>query len=147
MNYERFITAQEGDFKGRTLGDIWSFSDAEVEYTHDFIQIIFPLDKPSQAAFHGYYLDSEDLVQKLSANEQARTNIIKSAQWFLGFLGRNTYWNKGHDHNQLRITRVIESLRLLVSDEEADRFYARVMELVSDENKINSTTLAFWEKA
>ena len=51
MNYERFLTAQEGDFKGRTLEDIWSFSDAEIEYIHDFIQIIFPLDKPSQAAF------------------------------------------------------------------------------------------------
>ena len=36
---------------------------------------------------------------------------------------------------------------MLVSNEEADRFYARVMELVSDKNKINSTTLVFWEKA
>ena len=45
MNYERFITAQEGDFKGRTLEDIWGFSDAEIEYTHDFIQINFPTVK------------------------------------------------------------------------------------------------------
>ena len=147
MNYERFLTAQEGDFKGRTLEDIWSFSDAEIEYIHDFIQIIFPLDKPSQAAFHGYYLDSDELVRRLRNNKQVSANLIKSAQWFLGFLERNTYWNTRHDHNQLRITRVIESLRLLVSDEEADEFYAHVMDLISDEKKINSTTLAFWARA
>ena len=88
-----------------------------------------------------------DLVKRLRNNKQVSANLIKSAQWFLGFLERNTYWNTGHDHNQLRITRVIASLRLLVSDKEADEFYARVMDSVSDENKINSTTLAFWERA
>ena len=31
MIYEEFLTLKGKDFKGRTLGDIWSFSDKEIE--------------------------------------------------------------------------------------------------------------------
>ena len=57
------------------------------------------------------------------------------------------YWNDHHDHNQLRITRVIECLRLLVSDEEADNFYKNVLELLKDNNLVNKRTLDFWKNA
>ena len=56
-------------------------------------------------------------------------------------------WNVQYDHNQLRITRVIECLRLLVSDEEADNFYNNVIELIKDNNRINIRTLNFWKNA
>ena len=122
MNFEKFLTHRGKDFKERTLQDIWSYSDKEIERRHDFIQVIFPLNKPSQAVSHGYYLDSKELVNQIKTNKEAVTNISKSSQWFFSFLERNMYWNTRHDHNQLRITRVIECLRLLVSDEEADNF-------------------------
>ena len=57
------------------------------------------------------------------------------------------YWNDQHDHNQWRITRVIECLRLLVSDEEADNFYNNVLLLIKDNNQVNMTTLNFWKNA
>ena len=57
------------------------------------------------------------------------------------------YWNTKLDHNQLRITRVIECLRLLVSDEEADNFYNNVLELIKDNNQVNKRTLNFWKNA
>ena len=57
------------------------------------------------------------------------------------------YWNDRHDHNQLRITRVIESLRLLVSDKEADNFYNNVLGLINDNNQVNMRTLNFWKNA
>ena len=92
-----------------------NISDKEIEENHDFIQIVFPLNKPSQSVLHGYYLDSQDIVVQIKNNKEATNNIIKSSQWFFSFLKRNMYWNDQHDHNQLRITRVIECLRLLVS--------------------------------
>ena len=49
-------------------------------------------------------------------------------------------------HNQLRITRIIECLRLLVGDDEADNFYKSILELCKDKN-INKTTLEFWKNA
>ncbi len=147
MNFEEFLTHRGKDFKDRTLQDIWSYSDKEIERRHDFIQVIFPLNKPSQAVSHGYYLDTQDLVNQIKTNKEAVTNISRSSQWFFSFLERNMYWNTRHDHNQLRITRVIECLRLLVSDEEADNFYNNVLELIEDNNQVNTRTLNFWSNA
>ncbi len=147
MNFEEFLTHRGTDFRDRTLQDIWSYSDTEIERRHDFIQVIFPLNKPSQAVSHGYYLDTQDLVNQIKTNKEAVTNISRSSQWFFSFLERNMYWNTRHDHNQLRITRVIECLRLLVSDEEADNFYNNVLELIEDNNQVNTRTLNFWSNA
>ena len=147
MNFEDFLTLRGKDFKGRSLQDIWSFSDSEIERRHDFIQVVFPLNKPSQAVFHGYYLDNQDLVIQIKSNKEVATNILKSSSWFFAFLERNMYWNTKLDHNQLRITRVIECLRLLVSDEEADNFYNNVLELIKDNNEVNKRTLNFWKNA
>ena len=145
--YQNFLTLKGKDFKGRTLEDIWSFSDKEIETTHDFIQIVFPLAKPSQSVFHGYYLDTKEKVNRIKNNEDAKYNIVKSSKWFLSFLKRNMYWNTRHDHNQLRITRVIEYLRLLVSKEEAESFYFDVIELIKHDNQVNERTLEFWKNA
>ena len=147
MDFERFLICEEADFLGRNLQDIWDFSDEEIEQTHDFVQLVFPTNKPSMAVSHGLYLDSETLIERIKNNPEAQKNIVKSANWFLSFLERNTYWNQKYDHNQLRITRVIESLRLLVSNEEADKFYRSVLKLVEDDNKINLNTLVFWKNA
>ena len=147
MIFETFLTLKGKDFKGRTLQDIWSFSDSEIERKHDFIQIVFPLNKPSQAVFHGYYLDNQDLVSQIKGNKEVTKNILRSSRWFFSFLERNMHWNAKIDHNQLRITRVIECLRLLVSDEEADNFYNNVLELIKDNNQVSKKTLNFWKNA
>ena len=101
----------------------------------------------ARAVSHGFYLDSEALVEQIKNNPEAKKNILKSAKWFLSFLARNTYWNQKYNHNQLRITRVIESLRLLVSNVEADKFYQSVLELIEEDNKVNLDTLIFWKNA
>ena len=147
MIFEDFLTLKGKDFKGRSHEDIWSFSDEEIENYHDFIQVVFPLNKASHAVFHGYYLASTELVQQIRNNKEAANNIIKSSHWFISFLKRNMYWNVYSNHNQWRITRVIECLRLLVSDEEADNFYKNVLELLKDNNRVNMKTLDFWRNA
>ena len=148
MDFLNFLSKEGNDFKGRTLESIWSFSDEDIERTHDFIQILFPLNKPSESAFHGYYLDSEDLIEQIRSNTIARENILKSSNWYLSFLTRNVWlWNRNYDHNQLRITRVIECLRLLISEDEADKFYDDVLKIIKDNNKVNQTSLNFWKNA
>ncbi len=146
MNFKNFLLGIEPDFKGRTIQEIWDYSDIQIEGNHDFIQLIFPLNKKSQNVFHGYYLDNEDLINELKESHQIRENIIKSSSWFLSFLKKNEHWKSKYDHNQLRITRVIECLRLLVGDDEADNFYQSVVGLSLDSN-INKTTLEFWKNA
>jgi hypothetical protein len=72
---------------------------------------------------------------------------MKSATWYFFFLNRNDAWQRGYDHNQLRITRVIECLRLLVSDKPADDFYKAILKLIKDPTTLNSTAMNFWKNA
>ena len=109
--------------------------------------MIFPLNEESRASFHGYYLRHDLLVGQIRSNELAKTNIVKSAEWFLKFLERNSNWKAVYNHNHLRITRIIKCLRLLVSDQEADKFYNDVLHLLGDYNKINEVTLDYWKNA
>jgi hypothetical protein len=51
---------------------------------------------------------------------------------FLEFLSRNHHWKQEFNHNHLRISRVIQSLRILHSWELADWFYSKVRKLAGD---------------
>ena len=147
MKFLKFLRNEEPDFKGRFLNDIWKFTDEEIEYNHDFIQLIFPLNKPSNAVFNNLYLKSIEEIDMLKHDYLVQKNIIESQNWFLNFLKNNNHWKSYSDHNQLRITRVIECLRLLISDKEADNFYSEILDIVGQCPKINATTLKFWKDA
>ncbi|EJP72259.1 MAG: opioid growth factor receptor [SAR86 cluster bacterium SAR86A] len=149
MNFENFLTNIEPDYKNRFLNDIWNFTDEDIEHTHDFIQLLFPLNEQSESVFHGYCLNTKSSIINIKSNDLAKSNIVTSSKWFLSFLERNTHWRRKHDHNYLRITRIIKSLRLLVSDEEANKFYESFIELIDESlrSKINLTTLSYWENA
>ena len=149
MNFENFLTNIEPDYKNRFLNDIWNFTDEDIEHTHDFIQLLFPLNEQSESVFHGYYLNTKSSIINIKSNDLAKSNIVTSSKWFLSFLERNTHWRRRHNHNYLRITRIIKSLRLLVSDEEANKFYESFIELIDESlrSKINLATLSYWENA
>jgi hypothetical protein len=72
MDFITFLTCEGKDFLGRNLQDIWGFSDEEIEQTHDFVQVVFPINKPSRAVSHGFYLDSETLVEQIKNNPEAK---------------------------------------------------------------------------
>ena len=147
MDFEKFLSNKAPDFLGRMLKEIWNFSDNEIERNHDFIQLLFPTDKESRAVTHGFFLGNEMIIQKLRNNEEVKKNLVISAEWFLNFLRRQSRWRRPNDHNHLRITRVIESLRLLVSDQQADLFRDTVLSMLSDDAHISDRTLRFWQRA
>lgn len=147
MDLYKFLRNEDKDFQGRLLSDIWSFTDDEIEDNHDFIQLIFPLDKPSEAVDHNIYLKDVSEYLKIKSNKIVKKNIIKSKDWFIEFLKRNDQWKLYSDHNQLRITRIIECLRLLISDDEADLFYSTILSMVGKKVNINEITLEYWSKA
>ena len=63
------------------------------------------------------------------------------------FLDRVDHWRVGYNHNQLRITRIIECLRLLIGDNEANKFYENVLSILGSDNNINKKTFKFWAEA
>ena len=147
MDFQGFLRSETLDTNGRYLTDIWNFSDEQIEFTHDFISLIFPLDCQSNNAAQYFYLRNKDLIKVMRADILIKTNLIKSAEWFLAYLVRNPAWQSKYNHNQFRITRIIRSLRLLVTDKVADKFYQDILNLLDENHIVNEKSLAFWAGA
>jgi hypothetical protein len=142
-----FLGGVSPDGHGRLISDIWAFSDTEIERTHTFIQWLFPLAEPSLSSPGSPTLNADEIAALRGLNA-VRQNILKSADWYGAFLSRNPHWQVRYDHNHLRITRVIKSLRLLVSDDEANRFRDSVFTLLGDDlGVIDKKAKSFWNAA
>ena len=142
-----FLTGHEATSSGWLLSHVWKFNDTQIENTHTFIQWVFPTDEPSRATPGSPVLDEEQILE-IQNNEHAKQNLCKSADWYFDFLRRNSFWRKPHDHNHLRITRVLKSLRLLCGDDEADYYKQQFWQLLgTDISQIPSKTIEYWEDA
>jgi len=70
--------------------------------------------------------------------------IVRSNNWKQAF--RN--WAKRMDHNHLRITRILRSLRILGLQKECDAFFAALQRVYNDPQiNIGERSLEFWERA
>ena len=142
-----YLNGKQPDIYNRYLEDIWEMSDKEIESVHNFIQWIFPLNERSGANPDAPILIHQEIID-IKKSKIAQQNMKKSADWFLGFLTRNLYWICQSNHNHLRITRAIKSLRLIHSNEEAENFKNSIMNLIQgNEKKINPISLEFWNKS
>jgi len=91
---------------------------------------------------------SADDIEAIRNNKTALANLEKSAQWYLGFLQRNDHWIKSYDHNHLRITRVIKSLKQLNSETHAENFKAVIYQTIGTrQDKIDQKARMFWNEA
>ena len=147
MNIYNFLKGLEPDDKGRLIHQIWDFSDTEIERTHDFIQRIFPLNEPSTMSLNKFYVEDSTLIERIRIDPIITNNFILSKNFFLGFLSRNDHWQRYHNHNQLRITRIIKSLLLFVSRDEAESFYQDVLSLINSNASIPSKAYMHWDHA
>jgi hypothetical protein len=125
---------------------VLAFDDLQLESRHDFIQWLFPLPEPSRAVPGSPVLTEADAAA-LRASPAAQANLRAAAERMLGFYAATRAWRAAADHNHLRITRIVRSLRLLAGDGEADAFKAGVLELLGPEPAVNATTRSFWRAA
>ena len=147
MDIVGFLEGKTPDHRGRTLTMVLAFSDERTEQTHDYIQWLFPLDEPSGSVPGAPVLSDLD-IDKIKRSPAAQANLIKASEWFLQFLNRNQRWIATHDHNQLRITRVIKSLRLLVGNKEADNFRKSIFDYLGENvDLIGEQAQSFWKSA
>ena len=147
MEIVGFLEGKTPDHRGRILAIMLQQTDHQAETTHDYIQWLFPLDEPSRSVMGVPVLNELD-IEDIRHSELAQQNLVKSASWFIGFLERNDHWITNYDHNHLRITRVIRSLRLLTSDEAADEFRDKMLSLIGDElDLVDQKARGFWANA
>ena len=142
-----FLNGTAADIHGRTFDDVMGFSDEQIEHTHNFIQWLFPLPEPSLSV-PGSPCISDAEITSIKDSRAAVANLNIAADWYLNFLARNQHWIKPYDHNHLRITRAIKSLRLLSGDEAAEGFKTAVTTLAGKGiEKISLRATRFWEDA
>jgi hypothetical protein len=165
-----FYSGRSTDPRGRRLLDIQQWPDDLLESNHDFIQWMFPLLEPSSVHPEAPILDHET-IREFKAHPELQENLRKSFQRMLAFYGfqlnaqgglaicrrpdfadQSANWLWPGNHNHLRITRIIKSLRLLGLEPEAKAIFKCLSELYAEETgrgipRITATTFQFWSAA
>ena len=142
-----FLERRGVDGAGRQLSDILSFTPMDLEHRHDFIQWLFPLPQASLAVPGSPVLTDKD-IEIIEASGPAQASLTQATDLMGRFYDQTDHWMTASDHNHLRITRIIKSLRLLSGDRPADRFYARILARVeATRAPVNSVTRDFWAAA
>jgi hypothetical protein len=159
-----FYRGEAADSEGRSLQDLWTWSDEDLEAVHDFIQWLFPLPEPSRYNPDAPLLTPDD-VAAFRADERLRANLARSFERLLTFLGLSqtadgqvvegpNFAARAPDvwafpnHNWLRITRILRSLTLLGLPDRARALYERLKAFhASRRFPIPAETFAYWTDA
>ena len=157
-----FYRLNEPDSVGRMLSEYWSWDDQTLEFCHDFIQWMFPLDEASAFNPDAPLLTEED-CEAFGRDSLLQNCVRRSLKRFMAFLGleigsegavgrsanfdrRIAVWN-GMNHNWLRITRLLKSLRLLGMENEAREVWKCLKMLHNEDGYIPNDSFAYWMDA
>ncbi|ESZ97319.1 hypothetical protein SBOR_2307 [Sclerotinia borealis F-4128] len=176
-NYEgrlvSFYRNKKPDGAGRFISEILEWNHQKLEDTHDYIQWLFPLPEESMVSkaplvnattfsmFHCY----PDLRSRLKDsfvkmldfygfniaddvnenNENSTPIIIKSPNFDV----RCKNWLVMTDHNHLRISRILRSLRILGLEAEAAAFHDALSDIIYSNRRqiVSSRSVEFWRRA
>lgn len=149
-----FLSGSSSDYKNRFIDEIIAWDDEQLERCADQFQWIFPLHEESSMAFI-YPVIDKNIVELSEDIPEVRDNIIFACERFKKFLGVGDYldeekqkkWCTKNNHNFLRITRVIRSLRLFGCENEALDFYKSIVECPMVKINVDLKTKSFWKKA
>jgi hypothetical protein len=156
------------DHSGRMLADILAWPDIRLEFTHDFIQWLFPMRVPSPVNPAAPTVD-DATVKEFAADPALREALAASFLRMVTFYGfevrqsgpsiticrsaewpdRSKNWLVPRNHNMLRITRILTSLRLLGLGDYAVALFEVLTDVYdSDEGSaIGPVAFEFWTAA
>ena len=171
MNHGRrliaFYEERGPDDRGRFLDDILCFSDEQLEYVHDFIQWLFPLPERSGANPSAPILD-DAAIAEFRRRQDLRAALRRSLDRMLAFYGftwsgdrivkapsfseRSRNWLRSGNHNHLRLTRVLRSLRVLGEPQAARTLFDLLSDIYDEERRAGHNSIArqsfeFWQNA
>jgi hypothetical protein len=162
----RFFSGGQDD-QARTFDEILGWDDAQLEMVHDYIQWIFPLPERSGANPDAPVLNSASIAAiRSSAEMQQRLRAaFERMLAFYGFalehgavmegprfVAASRNWLHAGNHNHLRLTRMLRSLRVLGLEPEAAALWDALRSLYERESAagrrtITAETFAFWQQA
>lgn len=157
-----FLEGKAPDHKGRLLSDLWQLDHFNLEYLHDYIQWLFPMDSVSRSNKHAPVLTLTDR-EYCQQSELIQQNQLKSSDLMLAYYGlirqdnvisacdnlnmKQHIWLKRGGHNQLRITRIIRSLALCGNELVATSLQTCVLKYGVEKSCVQPKVLEFWQNA
>ncbi|MDP8919054.1 MAG: opioid growth factor receptor-related protein [Pseudomonadota bacterium] len=142
-----YLAGAGPDSRGRLVTDVLDFSDEQLEAVHDYIQWLFPLQTRSGAQPDAPVLAQAEIVG-IRADGRAADTLAKATERMLRFYRSTKWWLTGYDHNHLRITRILHSLKLLVGPEAAQSFHHTILAMHEAAGApVNPRSLHYWAEA
>ncbi len=168
MNDDPLVQFYRGlapDNRGRYLDEILAWDDDKLEYTHDYIQWLFPIttigvnpDAPPASA-----ATAEAFRSDASLREALRRSLERMLAFYglerdgnrivprKDFEARRSWLTPGN-HNHLRLTRILRCLRLLGDGAAAQALHGCLILIVdadraAGKTSVSDTTLQFWSEA
>jgi Opioid growth factor receptor (OGFr) conserved region len=168
-NGDRLIRFFNGgvDDDGRRLEEILRWDDMRLEMVHDYIQWIFPLPEASGANPLAPVLDAE-AIATIRADVAMKGRLRAAFERMLEFYGfvlegdavvegprfatASRNWLHPGNHNHLRLSRILRSLRVLGLENEAAALWEALRRLYERETAvgrrvITTETFGFWRRA
>lgn len=145
---ERVIAFLQGvgtTASGKTIQDVWSFDNEELENTHDYIQWLFPLVEQSEMVPGSPFIDPKDIA-RIREDELIQENMVQSLARMQQFYDEYDGWLVAGDHNHYRISRIIRSVKLLNSQENAEEFYQEILRRVEEKMPVTFESLNYWKE-
>ncbi len=162
-----FYRGESPNAAGATLEEILSWNDERLERQHDYIQWLFPTQRPSQYNPHAPLL-TPDVQRVFAIDPILINNFDRAFKRILSFYGfersedglsihaahnfeeRQRNWISPGNHNYLRITRILTSLNLMGRRQDAIEFYHALLNSIDWEKKfdqIGVETFNAWGEA
>lgn len=161
MQVIEFYRGVRGNTNGHMLDDILSWSNDALEIEHDYVQWLFPSNVSSNFNCDAPVLTKEESLI-FQSDPELRLKLQKSLFRFIDFLDfkpnwddevlifvqkhsdKIPWWLNSFNHNMLRVTRVLKSLRLNGLTEYANILFDT---LSFYRKKVSANTWDYWEEA
>lgn len=143
---------EELDF---TFSDVIEFDDARLEQCHGYVQWLFPIKEASAYIEHAPLVTDQTLADYNEYFDIVHPRMVKAFWRMLQFYFNNgrgfDAWITPRNHNFLRITRIIKSLKLFGLDHAEKvlwQFYLEpLMHNPAYKDVIGPVTFKFWQDA
>ncbi|SRR5579871_3983052 len=159
-----FYRGRGPDYLGRRLEEIWRWDNDQLEDCHNYIQVLFPNREPSGVTPRAPVLD-QATIDAFRRDEHLRRNLATSLDLMLRFYGleydgatgrvekradfaeRAANWMRPHNHNYLRLTRILKCLVALGLEERARALFRCLEEIAAAHPREIGAAFAYWKEA
>jgi hypothetical protein len=162
-----FYEGKARDMYGRTIDTLWSYNDDLLEDVHNFIQLLFPLETPSQ--FVAAPVLDAPTIRAFHDRPDLQDRLLRSLDLMLRFYGfrreagprdgeqvvlapdfaaKSANWLTPYNHNFLRLTRILISLKTLGLGPWSRALFERLRSVYEgNRDVIGLETFRYWQEA